>query len=180
METLSSDGPLSGLRVFVGGPIQHALLPPGFDAEPRELISSVIETVEASGATVLSAHRLEGFGKYTDRFTPEMVSVRDYGWMRECDVFVPVFPVLADGVLLRTDGTHVEVGWASALGRPIVLITRLPFVASASHLLKGISSVGNVRAVDVEDFRRDPSHLVGEVLVAVGRQRPSVPVGTEG
>lgn len=99
--------------------------------------------------------------------------MRDYAWMRECDVFVPVLPVL-DGTLLRTDGTHIELGWASALGRPIVGITDQPFAESASHLLKGLAKVAAATFLSAKEIATDPALLVDGVLAALGRTRTAV------
>ncbi|MEV6977561.1 hypothetical protein [Kitasatospora sp. NPDC093806] len=173
MSNGSSGGPLSGLDIFVGGPIQHAILPGGFAAHLRTSISTAIDHIEEDGGNVFSAHVVERFGADTASFTPDQVSVRDFRWMKKCDVFVPVLPVTAD-VLLRTDGTHVELGWATALGRPIVMITRQPFVESASHLLKGLPRVGAVQIIDVDEFHANPRLLTDALLSATERQREAI------
>ncbi|GAA0587370.1 nucleoside 2-deoxyribosyltransferase [Streptomyces crystallinus] len=166
---------LSGLRVFVGGPIQHALGPDGLDhtlghdifhRPLRDTIQAVVSAVTEAGATVFSAHVVEKFGLETPHFSPEDVSVRDLDWMRRCDVFVPVLPADADGGLLRTDGTHIELGWASALGRPIVMVAPLPVPAKASHLLRGLPSVADVSTVDLAELRRSGP---GELLLRLGK-----------
>ncbi|MEU7182063.1 hypothetical protein ACWIG3_15180 [Streptomyces celluloflavus] len=164
---------LRGVTLFVGGPIQHALVPGGMAAPIRDCLSLAIDQARRAGATVLSAHVAERFGADTALFTPEEVSVRDYTWMRECDVFVPVLPVL-DGTLLRTDGTHIELGWASALGRPIVGITDQPFAESASHLLKGLAQVAVATFLSATELAAGPEPLVDGVLTALGRTRTAV------
>ncbi|WP_430382090.1 hypothetical protein [Streptomyces sp. P10-4] len=169
-----ANGVLSGLDVFVGGPIQHAILSTGFVGGLQSAITTAIGTVTEHGATVFSAHVVEKFGEQTAAFTPEQVSVRDFRWMKKCDVFVPVLPLLDDGTLRRTDGTHVELGWATALGRPIVMITKQPFAESASHLLKGLYRVGAVQVIDFDDFTQKPALLVDAVLAATERQREAI------
>ncbi|MFF4806216.1 nucleoside 2-deoxyribosyltransferase [Streptomyces sp. NPDC001351] len=167
-------GLLAGLDVFVGGPIQHAILENGFVDHLQDAITTAIGTVRDNGANAFSAHLVEKFGAETASFTPEQVSVRDFRWMKKCDVFVPVLPVLEDGTLRRTDGTHVELGWATALGRPIVLITKQPFVDSASHLLKGLHRVGLVQTIDFDEFTEKPALLTDAVLAATERQREAI------
>ncbi|MGI5500342.1 nucleoside 2-deoxyribosyltransferase [Lentzea sp. CA-135723] len=166
-----SEGALAGVKVFIGGPIQHAILPDGFLERLEVALSTAIGSVQRAAGTVLSAHVAERFGADTPLFTPAQVAERDFGWMLECDVFVPVLPVLDDGDLLRTDGTHVELGWASALGKPIVGVTAQPFADSASHLLKGIGQVANARFVDIGEFTTSPDLLVETVVTAL-RERP--------
>lgn len=161
---------LKGVDCFVGGPIQHAIRPDGFAAPLRSMISLALEVLGDHGANLFSAHTVEEFGAGTASFTPEQVSVRDFRWMSKCDVFIPVLPVDDHGELMRTDGTHVELGWATALGRPIVLITRQPIVESASHLLKGLHEVGDVQLLDVDRFAESPLLLVDCVRRATASQ----------
>ncbi|MBP2471907.1 nucleoside 2-deoxyribosyltransferase [Crossiella equi] len=165
MTTLPS---LRGRTVFVGGPIQHAIGPRAFHEPLRHTLQTVLAAVTAAGAEVFSAHVREEFGATTAQFTPEQVTVRDLDWMRRCDVFVPVLPVLADGTLLRTDGTHVELGWASALGRPIVLVTTPS--PTASHLLRGLHTVAAVSTVDITVVDADPAVLL-ELIEAAAPAR---------
>ncbi|MGZ3144786.1 nucleoside 2-deoxyribosyltransferase [Lentzea chajnantorensis] len=164
---------LTGLDLFVGGPIQHAIRPDGFTGHLRSAISLAIETLRGQGGTIFSAHTVEEFGARTAAFSPEQVSARDLRWMSKCDVFIPVLPT-SDEELMRTDGTHIELGWATALGRPIVLVTRQPIVESASHLLKGLHRIGNVQVLDLDRFTRAPFLLVEAVLRATTRQREAV------
>ncbi|MEU3063825.1 hypothetical protein [Streptomyces subrutilus] len=178
MKTVSTcTGSLSGLDVFVGGPIQHAILPDGFVGHLEDAISTAIETVRAHGGNIFSAHLVERFGAKTDIFTPDQVSVRDFRWMKKCDVFVPILPLLPDLTLRRTDGTHVELGWATAMGRPIVLITKQPFSESASHLLKGLHRVGAVQTLDFDEFVQKPDLLVDAVLTATEQQQEAIKAG---
>jgi nucleoside 2-deoxyribosyltransferase len=91
--------------------------------------------------------------------------------MEQCDIFVAILPVCkCNAVLLRTDGTHIELGWASALRRPIVLVTTKPFDVSASHLLKGLGAIANVKHVDLDEFKREPG-ILAEVLSDMTRCR---------
>ena len=77
-------GLLAGLDVFVGGPIQHAILESGFVGHLQDAITTAIHTVTENGANVFSAHVVEKFGAETASFTPEQVSVRDFRWMKKC------------------------------------------------------------------------------------------------
>ncbi|MFF3645571.1 nucleoside 2-deoxyribosyltransferase [Streptomyces sp. NPDC002564] len=160
---------LTGVDVFVGGPIQHAIRDDGFHRPLRHAIRDIIDAVTAARGTVFSAHVAEKFGVDTPLFSPDQVSVRDIGWMRRCDVFVPVLPVDANGELMRTDGTHVELGWASALGKPILVVTPLPMAANASHLLRGLPSVADVTVFDLAEACAQPVQLL-RLLEKLGQQ----------
>jgi nucleoside 2-deoxyribosyltransferase len=162
------DDSLHGMNIFVGGPIQHALDDRRMEGRLQGYIESAIGLAESLGATVFSAHRAEKFGGETHLFTPDEVSLRDHAWMEKCDVFVAILPVChRSGSLLRTDGTHIELGWASALRRAIVLVTAKPFDATASHLLKGLGAVANVEHISLQEFERRPQVLVDVVAAMV-------------
>ncbi|MGF6126918.1 nucleoside 2-deoxyribosyltransferase [Pseudomonas frederiksbergensis] len=155
--------PLRNRKVFIGGPIQFAIHRDGFHDELKHTIELAIEAVGKLNGQVLSAHQTERFGIDTPAFTPEMVSKRDFAWMQECDVFMPILPVLPGKELLRTDGTHIELGWASALKRPVLLVTELPIVDGGSHLLKGLEHVCKLSKLDMQEFRKRPWQI-GEIL----------------
>ncbi|MFD6433664.1 nucleoside 2-deoxyribosyltransferase [Streptomyces venezuelae] len=160
---------LTGVKVFVGGPIQHAIRDDGFHQPLQHAIGAIIESVSAAHGTVFSAHVAEKFGVDTPLFSPDQVSVRDIGWMRRCDVFVPVLPVDAAGELMRTDGTHVELGWASALNKPVVVVTPTPLAPNASHLLRGLPSVADVTVLDLAEARTNPLELL-RLLEKLGQE----------
>ncbi|MGW4562121.1 hypothetical protein ACWEN3_06805 [Streptomyces sp. NPDC004561] len=161
---------LTGINVFVGGPIQYAIEDDGFYSPLRRTLHGIIEAIQEANGTVFSAHVAEKFGVDTPLFSPQQVSVRDFDWMRRCDVFVPVLPVLGDD-LLRTDGTHVEMGWASALRKPIKLVTRQPMASNASHLLRGLPEIAEVSLFDDIEVAQDP----GTLLASIARSaRPAV------
>ncbi|MDH6626595.1 hypothetical protein M2271_004412 [Streptomyces sp. LBL] len=166
-------GLLAGFDVFIGGPIQHAIVQ-GFPGPLQDTFLRAIGTVREHGGNIFSAHMVEKFGAETAAFTPEQVSVRDFQWMKKCDIFVPILPVLPDQTLHRTDGTHIELGWATALERPVVLITPQPFVDSASHLLKGLHRVGSVQAIGFDEFNEKPERLIEAILAALDQQEDAV------
>ncbi|MGW2634897.1 hypothetical protein ACWC2K_37100 [Streptomyces chattanoogensis] len=157
---------LTGVNVFVGGPIQHAIEDDGFYSPLQRALHGIIEAVEEVNGTVFSAHVVEKYGVDTPIFSPRQVSVRDFDWMQRCDVFVPVLPV-RDDALLRTDGTHVELGWASALRKAIKLVTQQPVVPSASHLLRGLPAIADVTLFDVHEVAESPADLLASVAQAV-------------
>ncbi|MFI6347331.1 nucleoside 2-deoxyribosyltransferase [Streptomyces sp. NPDC050560] len=159
---------LTGIKVFVGGPIQYAIEEGSFYSPLHRTLHGIIGALQEAGGTVFSAHVAEKFGIDTPLFSPQQVSVRDFGWMRRCDVFVPVLPV-RDGDLLRTDGTHVEMGWASALGKPIALVTRQPLASGASHLLRGLPEIADVSLFDDIEVAEDPGPLLTSIARSARR-----------
>jgi nucleoside 2-deoxyribosyltransferase len=148
------------ITVFVGGPIQHALNSMGFNQSLRQVIVRVIEALEADGFGVFSAHRDEEFGAVDTRGKSAWVTKRDFLWMNSCDVFVAILPSLGSS-LLRTDGTFIELGWASALRKPIVMVLCLE--SECSHLVSGLGAVTNVLMLDFDEVVAAPELLIRSV-----------------
>ena len=92
------------------------------------------------------------------------VCSRDYQWMRECDIFIAILPLDSNGEMISTSGTSVELGWASAMGKPIVLV-RDP-APKYSHLVLGLDVVTQVTEVyiDEEHFEVALCHAVAQMV----------------
>jgi nucleoside 2-deoxyribosyltransferase len=134
--------------VFVGGPIQYAVRPDGsFDSGTRTIIEQVIAALAERGNKVLSAHRYERFGQMDVSGKFREVCLRDYGWMKECDLFVAVLPLDANGNVIVSSGTSIELGWASAMGKPIILVCDP--APKYSHLIIGLDAVANTLKIDI-------------------------------
>jgi nucleoside 2-deoxyribosyltransferase len=149
--------------IFVGGPIQHAISSSGFDTALRDLFRIVHDVLESAGFGVLSAHRAEQFGLTTAELTSDEIAVRDHGWMEQCTAFMAVIPLHEDGLPYRTDGTHIELGWASGQRKPIILVATLPLTRGYSQVIHGLRKITSVHVLDSEAVRKDPSVLVGTV-----------------
>lgn len=141
-------------KVFVGGPIMYAMRSDvGFHAQTRRVIEGVLSAVMAAGYEVLSAHQLERWGE-TDMIDAYFdVCRRDFAWMREAAAFVAILPPGGAGEPIRTDGTCVELGWATALSKPIVLVRRL--LDRHSHLVRGLPTIARVAELDFDVLTHD-------------------------
>ena len=107
--------------------------------------------------TVFSAHRSERYGDVDVTQKSQGVTERDFDWMRCCAVFVAYLPT-RQGALFRTDGTCVELGWASALKKPIILVRDSDTVAS--HLIEGLGAVTETRCLPAVSVLADPALLI--------------------
>lgn len=151
--------------VFVGGPIQNAIGPDGvFNAEIRHLIESVSKALKKANCHIISAHVYENFGEMDVRGKFQDVCARDYQWMRECDLFLAILPLASNGKVICTSGTFVELGWASAMGKPIVLV-RDP-APKYSHLIEGLDVVTQVAEmyINEKDFEEVLCHTVTQMF----------------
>jgi len=86
------------------------------------------------------------------------VCQRDFAWMLRAKAFIAVLPPDRSGEPIRTDGTCVELGWASALGKPIVIVRQLS--DRHSHLVRGLPKIANVIEIDYRELKVSPSAIV--------------------
>lgn len=160
---MTIDHARSVLKVFVGGPIQHALDGTHFDERVKQIILFIIDRLREANCLISSAHLLERFGLDTADLNPDEVARRDFRLMQECDFFVAVL-VPADGEgILRTDGTHVELGWASAMQKPVIIVTMQQCMPHLSHLVRGLNQITGVRFLDLERIYGEPQELLATV-----------------
>jgi hypothetical protein len=95
----------------------------------------LIHCLEGRGLRVFNAHRREGWGR--EFLAPEECTRLDFEEIRSADAFI-AFPGAPP-----SPGTHVEIGWASALRKPIILL--LEDGREYAFLVRGLHAVGNVR-----------------------------------
>jgi nucleoside 2-deoxyribosyltransferase len=124
--------------IFVGGPMQYALSNTGFDPKLENLLITILDELKKSGFQVFSAHIEENFGQDSDNFCSESITKRDFQWMLECTIFIAVLPLNSKGEIFRSDGTHIELGWAMSMRKPIILITPFQQNQQYSHLVRGM------------------------------------------
>lgn len=151
--------------ILVGGPIQNAISIDGvFDMEIRHLIECVLKALEKANYHVLSSHVYENFGGMDVRGKSREVCARDYQWMQECDLFLAIFPLDSKGNAISTSGTCVELGWASAMGKPIVVVR--DSAPKYSHLIVGLDAVTQVTEVYINEknFEMVVCHAVAQIL----------------
>lgn len=152
-------------RVFLGGPFKASVDPATgtLRAAERTRLESVIARLESDGYEVHNAHRREGWGAAF--LTPEECTRLDFEEISASDVFV-AFPGAP-----ASPGTHVEIGWASALGKPVVLL--LEDGAEYAFLVRGLHTVADVVFVPV-----GPDSDVAELVAGAVRDiEARTPVG---
>ena len=96
--------------------------------EKRQLLESVIGTLESHGYEVLSAHRRENWGK--DWWPADECTKLDYKWVKTSNLVVALPGDPASG------GTHIELGWRSAHGKNLAVL--LENGAKYSPLVNGL------------------------------------------
>jgi hypothetical protein len=128
--------------VFIGGPFLGLVDPVTgvLPMEQRTRFSDLIDYFERRGVTVHNAHRREDWGARSLGATE--ATELDYAEIAKSDLFVayPGAPA--------SPGTHVEIGWASALGKPMILL--LGVGHSYAFLVTGLSRIANVEYIRFE------------------------------
>lgn len=135
-----------GLRnVFVAGPFRNLIDPATGLVPPRqqERFEALIAYFESGGCTVFNAHKREKWGA---AFLAAGEFTRlDFAEVSRSDVLVAIPGPPA------SPGTHIELGWASALGKPIVLLLeRDTDYAPMLHGLRGLSPTAIVETTGGE------------------------------
>ena len=143
MTVVKGIGSLNLKRVFVAGPFIHLVDPKTGLMPPHEkaLIESLLTHFEDVGAQVFNAHRREKWG--ADFMKPEAFTKMDYEQIASSDLFV-VMPGSPPSI-----GTHIEIGWATALKLPIVML--LDPAGSYSGMIEGMGAIANLVKVKLEN-----------------------------
>ncbi|MYS86712.1 nucleoside 2-deoxyribosyltransferase [Embleya scabrispora] len=166
MTTAPSTDYLCGLDVaslFLAGPFIQ-LLDPATGEMPEQArapFDILIKHFEARGLAVHNAHRREAWG--AELMRPDQCTPLDQDEIRKADVFValPGFPA--------SPGTHIEVGWASAFDKPIVLM--LERGREYTFLVQGLHTVATVEYVEYTDVAEALPELDLALHRAVSRHR---------
>ena len=84
-----------------------------------------------------------------------------------CNVYVAFFPKNSSDEYIRSDGLHVEIGWASSLKKPIILIgDNLPCKEN-SHITRGLKAITYVQFLDMKKVVQNPNILDIEIRNAI-------------
>lgn len=135
----SSTPVASPKSVFLAGPFKALVVPEAgqLRAFERSRYEALIGHLESRGYTVHNAHKREGWG--AEFLQPEDCTRIDYEQIRDCSLFV-AFP--GDPA---SPGTHIEIGWAAALGKPIMLLLEDGY--TYAFLVRGLHAIADVTYV---------------------------------
>jgi methylase of polypeptide subunit release factors len=127
----------------------------------------VMALLEENGFVVLSAHRADQFGEA--EWIADFME-RDLAWVEDCDVQLVMLPADERGEAYRTDGTMIEMGYALARGKPLIVLADDPDSEQNSFFLRSFVSRKSSKVVawsgDFEDtlieaLRAQNASLVG-------------------
>jgi nucleoside 2-deoxyribosyltransferase len=141
----------------------------------RRRYEALIAHLESRRYVVHNAHRREEWG---ERFlSPSECTALDHSEISGCDLFVafPGYPA--------SPGTHIEIGWASALGKPIILL--LESGCEYAFLVRGLHTVADVTYVNMPSGGLGTEQFATALASAEGRWgwssgAPALPVSPAG
>ncbi|WP_343761089.1 nucleoside 2-deoxyribosyltransferase [Clostridium oceanicum] len=124
-------------RVFLAAPFKGVIKKNGsiMKEEQKKIIENLILFLEERGWKVDNAHKREKWG--ANFMSPNQCTKLDYDAIKVCDLFIG-FPGLP-----ASPGTHIEIGWASAMGKKIILLLAEK-KENYAYLIRGLHTVGNV------------------------------------
>lgn len=144
-------------RVFLGGPFKGIVDDSGtMHPQERARYEALISGLEAAGCHVDNAHRREGWGAAF--LPPKECTRRDFDEIASSDVVV-AFPGSPP-----SPGTHIELGWASALGKPLVLL--IEEHTEYAFLVQGLGAVAAVTYIELAAGEEPTARVVSAVLDA--------------
>lgn len=135
-------------KVFLAGPFKGIVNPNTgvIDESEKQKILNLISFFEAKGFSVHNAHKREEWGRVY--MSPEECTETDFNEIASCDLFVG-FPGSPP-----SPGTHIEIGWASALQKPIILL--LEEGREYACLVTGLHIIANVTVIP---FKREDDYI---------------------
>ena len=130
-------------KIFIGGPFKQFIDPKKnrMNEEKKHMFLQLINFFNDRGYEIHNAHIREDWGQ--SFWAPDQCTKLDYDEIASSDVFL-AFPGVP-----ASPGTHIEIGWASALGKQVILL--LEKGAYYAHLVKGLHTVGNVHYLEYEE-----------------------------
>jgi S-adenosylmethionine/arginine decarboxylase-like enzyme/nucleoside 2-deoxyribosyltransferase len=123
--------PANYCRIFLAAPFSNYLHKNKFNPHAFEQITYFKKMLRQKGYNVFSAHEREDFGNKL--MPPDTCTSLDFEEMSQCDVMVAIMSDDSYGVC-------VEIGWASALNKPIILV-KPKHRQYPSPLIEGIGQV---------------------------------------
>ncbi|MDD4081920.1 MAG: hypothetical protein PHD05_00900 [Sphaerochaetaceae bacterium] len=142
------------MRIFLGAPFTQHLNGSEFDKELKLAIESIIISLQKKGHVVKSAHVREKFGK--ELMTPDICTPLDFDEIKQCDLFIAIPSNPPSG------GVHIELGWASAINKDIVLCMHTK--GQYSPLIHGLDKISKSKKIVFENYIELVEKINGLVL----------------
>jgi hypothetical protein len=137
-------------------------------ATARSLLEALIRVLHERGWGVDNAHARENWG--ADWMQPDECTPLDFHGVTTADLLIAIPGSPASG------GVHVEIGWASAMGVPVLLL--LEQDAEYSHLVRGLDGVPRAEVNEIRYGSPELLPAAVDAWLADHAPRLSPPTGT--
>lgn len=124
-------------KIFLAAPFKNLVNEKNIimDDKFKAQIKSLIIYLENKGFNVHNAHKREHWGEQF--MPPDQCTKIDFNEISDCDILI-AFPGNPP-----SPGTHIEIGWASALNKKIFLLL-YENEKNYAYLIQGLHTVANV------------------------------------
>lgn len=112
-----------------------------FDPKVRRVLQRIIKKLTEMGHNVISAHMREKWGR--NLMPPSKLTPLDMKLIEECDLVIAYISDVPSGV-------YVEIGWASAFKKRIIILTDQP-LSELSPLIQGLHNVTDTSIITFEN-----------------------------
>ena len=123
------------MKIFVAAPFESNLKNGLLDKEKREFIQKIIGLLEEQGHKIYNAHRREAYG--AKWMSANECTPLDFEQISKSKVLIAI-----PG---KSGGVHIELGWASAMSKRIILL--LEAGIQYSNLVIGLNKVTSVEVI---------------------------------
>ena len=127
------------MKVFLAAPFTAYMNPETEKMHEDKIhdIKKLLDLLQSRGHSVCNAHKREHWGEMW--MAPETCTSLDYDEIRDSDMVIAIPGNPPSG------GVHVELGWASSLGKRIVILLRTG--KTYSNLVMGLGTLGKIEHV---------------------------------
>ncbi|GMA70498.1 hypothetical protein GCM10025879_17440 [Leuconostoc litchii] len=130
-------------RIFLAAPFKQLLTVDNvLQSSSLREIKKIIQFLENKNYIVDNAHKREKWG--LKMMTPNQCTAADYSAIEDCNIFI-AFPGNP-----ASPGTHIEIGWASAFNKRIILCLRKN--VDYAYLIRGLQTIANVEYIYYENM----------------------------
>ncbi|KAA8362369.1 nucleoside 2-deoxyribosyltransferase [Leuconostoc carnosum] len=130
-------------RVFLAAPFKQLLNQKNVvDSENTQVLQTIIQLLENKHFIVDNAHKRENWG--AEMMTPSQCTTADYFAIKQCQYFI-AFPGNP-----ASPGTHIELGWASAFNKKMILLLKVG--VDYAYLVKGLGAIADVEYLYYQDL----------------------------
>jgi len=119
-------------KAFVAARFTSAVQDGQFDPLLKQLIQEAIELLRSSEIEPLGSHEAERFGELTA--SPADLVMRNFNDIEDADIFIGIWDrEISPGML-------IEIGWASAHSKPIILLLPHDYNLEENPMIEGMKS----------------------------------------